>query len=172
MKAIPPSDRFLLASIGIEKGKAFAPDTNTKQLLTEAARVGAAMARTNTFASRDPAAQVYPDRRWEWAFVGGSATWDEQGYVNVDHRAAWNYAATGNSPAMVERTVGSGSQYLMTTRDDTGAFLGGGKNYGFICRQMFRSSSSGRLWSTTLSADPSCRTAKCFRASANTPASP
>ena len=40
--AIPPSDRFLLASIGIEKGKPFAPDADTKQLLVEAARLGAA----------------------------------------------------------------------------------------------------------------------------------
>jgi len=127
--AIPASDRFLLASIGIEKGKPFAPDANTKQLLAEAARLGAGMARANTFGSRDPAARVYPDRRWEWAFVGGSASWDAQGYVNVDNRAAWNYAATGNSPAMVERTVGSGSQYLVVTRDASGVFLDGAKNY-------------------------------------------
>ncbi|HEX7159090.1 MAG TPA: DUF1254 domain-containing protein [Edaphobacter sp.] len=131
VEVIPPSDRFLLASIGIEKGKSFTPDTKTKQLLAEAARVGAAMARANTFNSRDPMARVYSDRRWEWAFVGGDATWDAQGYVNVDHRAAWNYAATGNSPAMVLRTVGSGSQYLMATRDASGAFLDGGKNYRF-----------------------------------------
>jgi hypothetical protein len=129
--AIAPSDRFLLASIGIEKGKPFTPDNKTKELLAEAARAGAAVARANTFASRDPMARVYPDRRWEWAFVGGSATWDAQGYVNVDDRAAWNYAATGNSPAMVQRTVGSGSQYLMATRDASGAFFDGDKNYRF-----------------------------------------
>lgn len=129
LDAIPPSDRFLLASIGIEKGKPFKPDTKNQQLLTEAARAGAAVARANTFASRDPMAKVYPDRRWEWAFVGGSATWDARGYVNVDNRAAWNYSATGNSPAMVQRTVGSGSQYLMATRDAGGEFLDGGKNY-------------------------------------------
>ena len=129
--AISPSDRFLLASIGIEKGKSFTPDAETKQLLAEAARTGAAMARANTFASRDPTARVYPDRRWEWAFVGGSATWDAKGYIDVDNRAAWNYAATGNSPAMVERNVGSGSQYLIATRDATGAFLDGGRNYRF-----------------------------------------
>jgi hypothetical protein len=128
---IPPSDRFLLASIGIEKGRSFKPDSKTRQLLAEAARAGAALARVNTFASRDPMAQVYADRRWEWAFVGGTATWDEKGYVNVDHRAAWNYAATGNSPAMVQKTVGSGSQYLVVTRDASGEFLDGGKNYRF-----------------------------------------
>lgn len=127
--AIPPSDRFLLASIGIEKGKVFAPDRKTRKLLAEAVRAGAAVARANTFASRDPTARVYPDRRWEWAFVGGSSTWDARGYVNVDNRAAWNYAATGNSPAMVQRNVGSGSQYLMATRDSRGAFLDGGKGY-------------------------------------------
>jgi hypothetical protein len=126
---IPPSDRFLLASIGIEKGMSFRPDAKTKQLLTEAARTGAAMARANTFASRDPTAKIYPDRRWEWAFVGGSATWDARGYVNVDNRAAWNYAATGNSPAMVQRHVGEGSQYLVVARDASGAFLDGGNNY-------------------------------------------
>jgi hypothetical protein len=89
------------------------------------------MARVNTFASRESVARVYPDRRWEWAFVGGSATWDAQGYVNIDNRAAWNYAATGNSPAMVQRNVGSGSQYLVVTRDASGAFLDGAKNYRF-----------------------------------------
>jgi hypothetical protein len=49
---IPPSDRFLLVSIAIEKGKSLTPDTNTRQLLTEAARAGAALARANTYASR------------------------------------------------------------------------------------------------------------------------
>jgi hypothetical protein len=131
VEAIAPSDRFLLASIGIEKGKTFRPDDGKKQLLAEGARAGAAIARANTFASRDPTARVYSDRRWEWAFVGGSATWDAHGYLNVDNRAAWNYAATGNSPAMVQRTVGSGSQYLMVTRDASGTFLDGGKSYCF-----------------------------------------
>jgi len=66
---VPPTDRFLPASIGIEKDKSFTPDPKMKQLLAEAARVGAAVARANTFASRDPVARVYADRRWEWAFV-------------------------------------------------------------------------------------------------------
>jgi hypothetical protein len=60
--AIPPSDGFLLASIGVEKGKSFAPDDKTKQLLAEAARAGAAIARANTFASRNPMAQVSSGR--------------------------------------------------------------------------------------------------------------
>jgi hypothetical protein len=46
--------------------KPFNPDSKTKQLLAEAACAGAAMARVNAYATRDPEAPVYPDRRWEW----------------------------------------------------------------------------------------------------------
>jgi hypothetical protein len=127
--AVPPPERFLLASIGIEKGKPFSPDAKSKTLLTEAARVGAALARAYTFASRDPEAQVYPDRHWERAFLGGSSTWNAKGYINSDQRAAWSYLATGNSPAMVDKVVGARSQDLWTPRDASGAYLDGGKSY-------------------------------------------
>jgi hypothetical protein len=49
-----PLERFYMQSIGIEKGKKFNPDAKTKTLLSQAARVAAAMARANCFASRDP----------------------------------------------------------------------------------------------------------------------
>jgi hypothetical protein len=126
---IPSHERFQLAAIGIEKGKPFKPDAERRKLLDEAARFGAAIARTNSFASDDEAALAYPDRCWEWAFVGGSATWDSQGYVNTDRRAGFAYIAIGMSPAMVEKHIGAGSQYLWTPRDANGAFLDGGKNY-------------------------------------------
>jgi hypothetical protein len=44
-------------------------------------------------------------------------------------RAAFSYAATGNSPAMVSKVVGVGSQYFFTTRDAGGAHLDGAKTY-------------------------------------------
>ncbi len=74
-------------------------------------------------------ASSIPDRAWEWAFIGGSADWDSQGYVNTDRRASFAYIAIGMSPAMVEKHVGAGSQYLWTPRDGSGAFLDGGKRY-------------------------------------------
>ena len=100
-----------------------------KALLDDAARFGSAIARTNSFDSDDPARLVYPDRAWEWAFIGGSASWDSQGYVNTDRRSSFAYIAIGMSPAMVEKHVGTGSQYLWTPRDGSGAFLDGGKRY-------------------------------------------
>jgi hypothetical protein len=126
---IPSHERFQLAAIGIEKGKPFAPDAARTALLDDAARLGAAIARANSFDSDDPARLVYPDRAWEWAFIGGSADWDSQGYVNTDRRASFAYIAIGMSPAMVEKHVGTGSQYLWTPRDGSGAFLDGGKRY-------------------------------------------
>ena len=128
-ETIPSHERFQLAAIGIEKGKPFTPDAARKALFDEAARFAAAIARTNSFDSDDPARLVYPDRVWEWAFIGGSATWDSQGYVNTDRRSSFAYIAIGMSPAMVEKHVGTGSQYLWTPRDASGAFLDGSKRY-------------------------------------------
>lgn len=120
---------FQLAAIGIEKGKPFTPDADRKALLEDTVRLASAVARANTYASADPARLIYPDRRWEWLFIGGSATWDAQGFVNTDRRAGFAYAAIGMSPAMVEKVVGAGSQYYFVTRDATGAWLEGGKAY-------------------------------------------
>ncbi len=127
--AIPAHERFHLASIGIEKGKAFLPDVGRRQLLADAACLASAIARTNTFASNDAERLVYPDRRWEWAFLGGSEHWDSQGFVNSDRRAAFAYAAIGMSAAMVRKAVGQGSQYLWTMRDGDGKYLDGGRTY-------------------------------------------
>ena len=44
-----PLERFQMQSIGIEKGQPFQPDDKTKELLSEAARLGGAIARANTF---------------------------------------------------------------------------------------------------------------------------
>jgi len=120
---------FQLAALGIEKGNPFKPDAQHRALLAEGVHLASAVARANTFASSDPARLVYPDRRWESLFVGGSVTWDAQGFVNTDRRAAFAYAAIGMSPAMADKVVGAGSQYLFTPHDAAGAFLDGGKSY-------------------------------------------
>jgi hypothetical protein len=128
-QAIAAQDRFPLAALGIEKHVPFMPNTERRSLLDKAARVAGAIARVNAFASTDPERIAYADRRWEYAFIGGSASWDAQGYVNTDRRAAFAYIAIGMSPAMVEKIVGGGSQYLWTPRDANGAYLDGAKTY-------------------------------------------
>jgi hypothetical protein len=128
-EAIGSLQRFYLASMGIVKGQPFKPEGERRKLLADAARVGAAMTRMITFGVVDPEAIVYPDRRWQWAFVGGSYLFDTQGYDNIDRRGAFAYSATGNTPAMASKAVGVGSQYMWTPRDAKGNMLDGKKSY-------------------------------------------
>ncbi|WP_447981728.1 DUF1254 domain-containing protein [Achromobacter kerstersii] len=121
-----PLERSMMQSIGIEKGKAFKPNEKTKALLTEAARLGGAMARANTFAS---GSTYYPDRKWQGIPDGMTYTFTRDGAPQIDARNNVYYMAAGNSPAMMEKNVGQGSQYLWTYRDAEGNFLDGAKTY-------------------------------------------
>ncbi len=123
-----PLERFQMQAIGIEKGKPFKPDDRTKALLSEAARVGGAMARANTYASPS-AGTYYPDRKWQGVPDGMTYTFTRDGAPQIDARDNVYYMAAGNSPAMMAKNVGQGSQYLWTYRDADGDFLDGAKNY-------------------------------------------
>ena len=122
-----PLEKFQMQAIGIEKGKPFNPDTKAKSMLEEAARVGGAMGRANSFGP--PAAYYYPDRKWQGVTSGLSYTFVRDGIPQVDARNNVYYMAAGNSPAMVEKNVGKGSQYLWTYRDAADNYLDGAKTY-------------------------------------------
>jgi hypothetical protein len=124
-----PLERFQMQAIGIEKGKPFNPDEKTKALLSEAARLGGAMARANTYASASPGVFYYPDRKWQHVPDGMTYTFTREGAPQIDARNNVYYMAAGNSPAMMDKNVGQGSQYLWTYRDADGNFLDGAKNY-------------------------------------------
>jgi hypothetical protein len=69
-----PLERWLMQAIGIENGTPFEPDAKAKAVLGDAARLGAAMARANTYASSAPDVYFYPDRKWQGALAGVSYT--------------------------------------------------------------------------------------------------
>ena len=58
-----------------------------------------------------------------------SYTFIKDGVAQIDARNNVYYMAAGNSPAMMEKNVGQGSQYLWTYRDADGNYLDGAKNY-------------------------------------------
>ncbi|ASP35015.1 DUF1254 domain-containing protein [Labrenzia sp. VG12] len=127
-----PELRGLAAAIGIQKGKDFAPDERMTQLLTEAVAIGNATARTIWLKPRDKAAYLYENSGWFTAFIGGSWEWlrDEgKGGRYLDARTMFFYMATVNTPAMVLKIPGKGSQYALTVTDSSGAFLDGSKSY-------------------------------------------
>jgi hypothetical protein len=131
----PVSPRFpamygLLTTIGIDKGKAFNPDDRMKGILERAAKTGRDQMLVSAFASTRPDRFAWPDRKWEWAGLVPNATQFEIPMgIDLEARDRWFAQAIVTSPAMFRRTAGAGSLYWLGARDNTGAFLDGGKSY-------------------------------------------
>jgi hypothetical protein len=126
-----PTTLGLFASIGIEKGKPFAPDDRMKAILTDAANIGAVTARSLAFNIRSREAYIYPDSNshWRLPFFGGYKFQSQPGVSNLDGAAFYYFFATGVTPAMEEKMVGRGSQYPWAALDADGKPFDGGKTY-------------------------------------------
>jgi hypothetical protein len=129
LDAVDPEVRGLLASIGIQKGKLFAPDARMKGILTNAAAVGNATARAINFSTRDEEAYFYPNSAWKAVFEGNDYRFSPGGVLNLDARSMYYYMATGSSPSWMDKMIGQLSQYIFTEHDATGHYLDGGKSY-------------------------------------------
>ena len=124
----------LLASLGIEKGKPFNPDSRMQGILVKAAQIANDQMRVQSFADRRPDRMAWPDRKWEWATLRPeNGTFDLPSYKDLDARTKWFYQAQIESPAMFRRTAAAGSLYWLGTRDSSGAFLDGGKSLQAHC---------------------------------------
>lgn len=148
-----PDDAFdpeivgLFASIGIKKGKPFAPDARMKAILTDAVAVGNATARAMVFDPRDERAKFYPDRQWNNGFVGNSYLFENNGERMLDARTMFHYAATGITPAMAAAKPGTGSAYAFAVRDSEARYLDGGKTYRITLPAPVP---AGQFWSFTV----------------------
>ncbi|MBI1283467.1 MAG: DUF1214 domain-containing protein [Thiobacillus sp.] len=124
-----PTTLGLFASIGIVKGKPFNPDARMKQILADAANIGAVTARTIAFKLREKDAYFYPNSAWRLPFFGGYKFEIAPGVANLDGAAFFYYFATGVTPAMAEKMVGEGSQYPWAAQDANGNPFDGAKTY-------------------------------------------
>ena len=124
-----PISLGIFASIGIEKGKPFAPDERMKKILTEGAKIGDATARTLAYRNRQTGAYFYDNRRWRLPFVGGYRFDWQPGVRNLDARTFFFEIATGVTPAMDTKIVGEGSIYPWTAEDADNNPFDGGKSY-------------------------------------------
>lgn len=127
--AMDPETLGLLASIGLEKGKAFTPDQRMKAILVDAAAVGSATSRALAFRSRLAETRVYPNSAWTTPFVGGSYEFLHNHARMLDPRTFFFFYATGITPAMAAKMVGVGSQYAAAFVDSKSQPLDGGKTY-------------------------------------------
>jgi hypothetical protein len=144
--ALQPEIGGQFAAIGIVKGKPFAPDARMRKILTDAIAIGNAAGRTLDFRARESEGFGYygPSSRWaNPLFVGGYdfmrpppeitkegvKPFPYTGARALDARAAFFYAATGVTPAMVMRIPDVGSQYLFGILDPAGQPFDGAKTY-------------------------------------------
>jgi len=130
--AFDPELRGLAAAIGIRKGTPFAPDLRMTKILTDAVAVGNATARAVSFRNRDPRVAIYPDSQWQSMFGAADYQFLDDGGIggrNLDARTMFYYGYTVNTPAMVAKIVGKGSQYAMGFADSASNPFDGSKSY-------------------------------------------
>ena len=129
---LDPELRGLFASIGIQKGKPFAPDARMRKILTDAVAVANATARAILWYERDETEFLYEGSYWKRGYVGKNYQFlkDEgMGGRHMDARTHFFYNATVNTPMMAIKLIGKGSQYAWGYLDAKGNYLDGGKNY-------------------------------------------
>ena len=129
-EGLDPEIAGLLAAIGIQKGKEFAPDERMKRILTDAAKIGSVTSRALTARPRDERHYFYPGKRvWTNPFIEGRYDFLLDNATLLDSRVYFHFYATGITPAMAAKNVGKGSQYLIAYLDKDGNALDGSKTY-------------------------------------------
>jgi len=117
-----------LATLGIEKGKAFAPDARMQKILDQSAKQAVAMSRAILYASREPDINYWSDRHWEKMFLNNTE-FTHNGYTQIDARTLWHYQAIVVSPNLLSTTPGVGTAYLTSSKDNNGDYLMGDNSY-------------------------------------------
>ena len=163
--ALDPEMMGSLAAIGIVKGKPFAPDGRMKKILTDAAAIGNAAARTLNFKWRasDVGGYYYKDSAWfNPLFIGGynmetpPPQVSPEGVITVNPptgartlnvRTVMFFGYTYITPAMIMRLTDIGSQYLIQTVDSKGEYFDGGKTYKCT---LPKDVPAGKFWSFTV----------------------
>ena len=123
------SMRGMMASLGIVKGKAFAPDERMKGILSAGAEVGMNMAHALRYGDKLPNTLYYDDRQWHNVLNVLDVAFKQDSYLDIDARIGIFKIGYSISPAMVLNLVGKGSKYPFAYRDADGNYLSGGSSY-------------------------------------------
>lgn len=130
-----PQDMAMLGTLetlGIAHGRPFEPNARMKKILTEAAEVGRAMAKTVAWNPRmdKKVLYMYPGKRqWKKLFVLEDVTFHTPDYLVIDQRTRFGWEAIGTSRSMTLQIPGAGSQYICLYTDASGAFVSGENTY-------------------------------------------
>jgi hypothetical protein len=119
----------MLAPLGVEKGKPFAPDDRQRRILIQGAETGELMAMNFSFNKRFEGARYRPDAHWVYVLELKDPNQEDENYTQLDQRTAWFYEAVTVSKGMMSRTPGLGQAYLGAYHDKAGSWFDGGKTY-------------------------------------------
>jgi hypothetical protein len=153
-----------LAAIGIVHGKPFAPDERMKKILTDAAAFGNATGRALNwrYGMKHPDWAYYEGSQWGSMLWEGGANFETPpplfedgmfkplpptGARTLDSRTAFYYGYTLDSPGMIMRIPGVGSQYLMAFADASGTPFDGARTYKVVLPPKVPAQA---FWSLTL----------------------
>jgi hypothetical protein len=137
LEMIDPETRGLFASIGIEKGKPFAPDQRMKKILADAVAIANAASRSIVWYPRTDGTmkgiQIYPDMdsAWIMAYLNKNVFFNGKDgqTMNSDARVMFHYPYTGVTPAMAISVPGVGSDYGMAFVDSNKKPFDGSETY-------------------------------------------
>jgi hypothetical protein len=153
-----------LSAIGIVKGKPFNPDARMKKILSDAAAIGTAAARTLNWSSR-PSEEFYYYSNSAWynpLFTSGynfetpPPEVSREGVITLNPptgarklnaRIAMFFAYTFITPAMIMRLTDIGSQYLIAFVDSRGEYFDGSNTYKATLPANIP---AGKFWSFTV----------------------
>ena len=155
LDAIDPETRGLLASIGIEKGKPFAPDERMKKILVDAVAIGNAAARSIVWHAQVEGnmkgLELYPGKNssWRMGWVDKNVffTGKDGKTMNSDARTYFHYAFTGITPAMALTRAGAGSDYGIAYVDNNRQPFNGSKTYRL---RLPPNPPAGDFWAVTV----------------------
>ncbi|MFD5492892.1 DUF1254 domain-containing protein [Streptomyces sp. NPDC127091] len=163
-EALDPEIAGALAAVGIVKGRPFEPDARMREILTEAAAVGNATARTLACRPRPAEGVHYYGASSRWLngllvsgheFLAPPADITDRGVEprpndgarKLNLRSWWWYLGVGISPAFTAPLPGVGSQYVFSLADQEGRALDGGRYYRLVLPPDIP---AARFWSVTV----------------------
>ena len=137
LEMLDPETRGLFASIGIEKGKKFAPDARMKKILADGVALGNAASRSIVWHPRYDmnmkGVRIYPDTNSAWimAFTDRNVFFNGKDgmTMNSDARVMFYYPYTAVTPSMATPKEGRGSDYGIAYLDSRKQPFDGSKSY-------------------------------------------
>jgi hypothetical protein len=118
----------MLAPLGIEQGKPFAPDERQAKLLTDGALMGELMSMNISFGKRFQNSYYRDDAKWAYVIMFDPSQ-ERPNYTELDERTDYFYEAVTASGGMVSTTPGVGSAYLGAYKDKNNQWFDGSRTY-------------------------------------------